>query len=270
MTHHCHHLKQVFSFVFLFHFPPSLLLKHEFFSGFCFCLWSMWKKQQEAIVEEEWWRSSCKGWITHVSHSICPPFYFIWQEGNIDSHCLPFYGCKTQRKKWWHHHHHFFLVLFFVFSQFLAINRALSSPHFILILCYYYQANSKSTPPLPPFFSWFLIVIIKGALNSLPFSFHLCCCCQRTHSKIWLFFFFQNCLLPFSFFNCLLLGEFKVPPFFVFLMMNSLGNFFIGEDPPYFCQGKKRKEKVNEKELRRKIKWIKSCFRMAFWKKPNH
>jgi hypothetical protein len=37
-------------------------------------------------------------------------------------------------------------------------------------------------------------------------------------------------------------------------MMNSLGNFFIGEDPPYFCQGKKRKEKVNEKELRRKIK----------------
>lgn len=177
VTHHCHHFKQVFYFVFPFHFPPSLPLKHEFFKGFC--LRSMWKKQQEATMEEKWWRLSYKRWITHVSHSICPPFYFFWQEGNIDSHCLLFYGCKTQRKMWWHHHHHFFLVLFLGFFQFLTIKGALSSPHFILILCYYYQEYSKSPPR-----SWFLIVIIKRALNSFPFSFHLCCCCQRTCSKI--------------------------------------------------------------------------------------
>ncbi len=114
VIHHCHHLKQVFSFVFSFHFPPSLLLKHEFFRGFCFCLRSMWKKQQEAMVEEQWWRLNCEGWITHISPFVLH-FLFFWQEGDIDSHCLLFYGYKTQRKWWWHHHHHFFLVLFLVF-----------------------------------------------------------------------------------------------------------------------------------------------------------
>jgi hypothetical protein len=235
-------LKQVFSFVFPFHFPPSLPLKHEFFKGFYFCLGSMWKKQEEAMVEEEWWRLSCKGWITHVSHSICPPFGGGGGKKNINSHFLLFYGYKTYKKKWWHHHCQFFLVLFLVFFQFLAINGALSSPHFNFVLL---LPNEFKVPSHITFFSWFFIVIIEGALKSLPFSFQLpLLLLPKDLFKDLALFLFPKLFVFFFFFQLFVIGGVQSSPFLNFfndMLLREL--FFLVKT--HLILPRKKKERKN-------------------------